>query len=102
MEDITYPFTSDGVQSVAIDVPGWTWGTEAVTFTSARDAARFVRETLEHWSRYAHTAEVTYWGYDPNVYDVDDPRLIIGTDGYPDATATVDLDDIDAIRWEGC
>ena len=96
----TDPFTTDGIQTVAVYVHGWS-GPYSETFQTARKARAWLDEQMDEWRRFTDHMDVSYYGYDPNVYN--DDGTVLGTDGYPDYTTCItDLDDtvVDSIEWE--
>jgi hypothetical protein len=97
------PFTADGVQAISLYFQGWTMPYVKV-FQTAREARSYLDGEMRYWVRYVTTGEVLWYGYDPCVYNTpDEPESgILGMDGYPDFSATINLDDdnIDSITWE--
>lgn len=90
------PFTSDGVQTIGISVPGWAEPYTVKVYT-AREAIRTVHDAIDYWQRYSDNIEFTYYGYDPNVYG--DDGEVIGTDGMPDAIGKFNPT-TDQVEWE--
>jgi hypothetical protein len=98
------PFTNDGVQAISFYAAHWMWTPEVVRFENARAARIWLDGQIRYWVAYCDSASVLWYGYDPIVYnDPDDITSgMLGTDGYPDFSATINLDDdnIDSIEWE--
>lgn len=90
------PFTQDGLQVVAVDVPGWAT-TTYLELHYVRQAPQMLNETLSYWLRFTDDIEFTYYGYDPRVRA--DDGSIIGTTGYPDWTGKYNPD-TEEIDWE--
>lgn len=99
------PFAGEGVQALSFYVHGWMYTPEIVVFQTSREARAWIDDQMRYWVRYSDRATALWYGYDPCVYnEPDDPESgILGTDGYPNYSATIDLDDIGShhdITWE--
>jgi hypothetical protein len=98
------PFTNDGVQALSWYTHGWMHCPEIKRFETAREARAWLDDQMRYWVRYSDVSNVLWYGYDPIVYNEPDDVTsgMLGTDGYPDFSATINLDDdnIDSINWE--